>query len=42
VEHRWARRTDGEDPEVGTGWMEGVHPDDVQGRFDGFLTAFQV
>jgi len=26
--------------EVGTGWIEGVHPDDVQGCFDGFLPAF--
>jgi PAS domain S-box-containing protein len=26
--------------EVGTGWTEGVHPDDVQGCFDGFLPAF--
>jgi PAS domain S-box-containing protein len=28
--------------EVGTGWMEGVHPDDVQGCFDGFLPAFHA
>jgi PAS domain S-box-containing protein len=28
--------------EVGTGWIEGVHPDDVQGCFDGFLPAFQA
>jgi PAS domain S-box-containing protein len=27
--------------EVGTGWIEGVHPDDVQACFDGFLPAFQ-
>jgi hypothetical protein len=27
---------------VGTGWMEGMHPDDVQGCFDGFLPAFHV
>ena len=26
--------------EVGTGWIQGVHPDDVQGCFDGFLPAF--
>jgi PAS domain S-box-containing protein len=28
--------------EVGNGWIEGVHPDDVQGCFDGFLPAFHV
>src|SRR6202044_3514808 len=28
--------------EVGTGWVEGVHPDDVQGCFDGFLPAFKA
>src|SRR3984885_733483 len=28
--------------EVGTGWVEGVHPDDVQGCFDGFLPAFHA
>jgi len=28
------------DQEVGEGWIEGVHPDDVQGVFDGFLPAF--
>ena len=28
--------------EVGTGWVEGVHPDDVQGCFDGFLPAFNA
>jgi len=28
--------------EVGTGWIEGVHPDDVQGCFDGFLPAFEA
>jgi PAS domain S-box-containing protein len=28
--------------EVGTGWIEGVHPDDVQGCFDCFLPAFQA
>jgi PAS domain S-box-containing protein len=28
--------------EVGTGWTEGVHPDDVQGCFDGFLPAFHA
>jgi PAS domain S-box-containing protein len=28
--------------EVGTGWIEGVHPDDVQGVFDGFLPAFHA
>jgi PAS domain S-box-containing protein len=27
--------------EVGTGWLDGVHPDDVQLCFDGFLPAFQ-
>jgi PAS domain S-box-containing protein len=25
--------------EVGTGWIEGVHPEDVQGCFNGFLPA---
>jgi len=28
--------------EVGLGWTEGVHPDDVQGCFDGFLPAFEA
>ena len=28
--------------EVGTGWLEGVHPDDVQGCSDGFLPAFHA
>jgi PAS domain S-box-containing protein len=28
--------------EVGTGWIEGVHPNDVQGCFDGFVPAFQA
>jgi PAS domain S-box-containing protein len=28
--------------EVGTGWIEGVHPDDVQGCFDCFLPAFEA
>ena len=28
--------------EVGTGWTEGVHPDDVQGCFDRFLPAFHA
>jgi PAS domain S-box-containing protein len=28
--------------EVGMGWVEGVHPDDVQGCFDCFLTAFHA
>jgi PAS domain S-box-containing protein len=28
--------------EVGPGWMEGVHPDDVQGCFDGFLPSFHA
>ena len=28
--------------EIGTGWIEGVHPDDVQGCFDGFLPAFHA
>ena len=28
--------------EVGTGWMEGVHPDDVQGCFDSFLPAYHA
>jgi PAS domain S-box-containing protein len=28
--------------EVGTGWIEGVHPDDVQGCFDGFLPAYHA
>jgi PAS domain S-box-containing protein len=30
------------DQEVGTGWIEGVHPDDVQGCFDGFLPAYHA
>ena len=30
------------DQEVGTGWIEGVHPDDVQGCLDGFLPAFHA
>jgi PAS domain S-box-containing protein len=28
--------------EVGTGWMQGVHPDDVQLCFDGFLPFFHA
>jgi PAS domain S-box-containing protein len=28
--------------EVGLGWIEGVHPDDVQLCFDGFLPAFHA
>ncbi len=28
--------------DVGTGGMEGVHPEHVQGRFDGFLPALHV
>jgi PAS domain S-box-containing protein len=28
--------------EVGLGWTQGVHPDDVQGCFDGFLPAFHA
>jgi PAS domain S-box-containing protein len=28
--------------EVGMGWVEGVHPDDVQACFDGFLPAFHA
>jgi PAS domain S-box-containing protein len=28
--------------EVGLAWTEGVHPDDVQGCFDGFLPAFHA
>jgi PAS domain S-box-containing protein len=28
--------------EVGLGWMQGVHPDDVQGCFDGFLPKFEA
>jgi PAS domain S-box-containing protein len=28
--------------EVGTGWIEGVHPEDVQGCFDGFLPPFHA
>ena len=27
--------------EVGMGWIQGVHPDDVQGCFDGFLPKFE-
>jgi PAS domain S-box-containing protein len=30
------------DQEVGMGWLEGVHPDDVQGCFDRFLPAFHA
>jgi hypothetical protein len=28
--------------DAGKGWMEGMHPDDVQGCFDGFLSALHV
>ncbi len=28
--------------EVGMGWIQGVHPDDVQACFDGFLPAFHA
>jgi PAS domain S-box-containing protein len=28
--------------EIGTGWTQGVHPDDVQGCFDCFLPAFDA
>ncbi|MGB8988985.1 MAG: PAS domain S-box protein [Candidatus Sulfotelmatobacter sp.] len=28
--------------EVGTGWLEGVHPDDVQGCHDGFFPAYHA
>jgi PAS domain S-box-containing protein len=28
--------------EVGTGWIQGVHPDDVKGCFEGFLPAFHA
>jgi PAS domain S-box-containing protein len=28
--------------EVGLGWVEGLHPDDVQKTFDGFLSAFHA
>jgi hypothetical protein len=28
--------------DVGMGWMEGVHPGDVQGCFDDFLPALHV
>ena len=28
--------------EVGTGWIQGVHPDDVRGCFDGFQPAFHA
>jgi len=31
-----------QDVGVGTEWMEGMHPADVQGCFDGFLSAFHV
>jgi PAS domain-containing protein len=32
----------GMEQEVGTGCIEGVHRDDVQGCFDGFLPAFHA
>jgi PAS domain S-box-containing protein len=39
----WLEFTGGTmEQEVGTGWIEGVHPDDVQGCFDGFLPAFHA
>jgi len=28
--------------EVGLGWTQGVHPDDLQGCYDGFLPAFEA
>jgi hypothetical protein len=28
--------------EVGTGWLEGVHPDDLQGCHDGFFPAYHA
>ena len=28
--------------EIGLGWTQGVHPDDLQGCFDGFLPAFHA
>jgi hypothetical protein len=28
--------------DVAQGWMEGVHPDDGQGCFDGFLPVFHA
>lgn len=28
--------------EVGTGWVQGLHPDDVKGCFEGFLPAFHA
>jgi PAS domain S-box-containing protein len=28
--------------EVGLGWTQGVHPDDLQGCYDGFLPAFRA
>jgi PAS domain S-box-containing protein len=39
----WLEFTGGTmEQEVGTGWIEGVHPDDVQACFDGFLPAFHA
>jgi C4-dicarboxylate-specific signal transduction histidine kinase len=39
LEHHTPRTLD---VSLGTGWIEGVHPDDAQGCFDAFLLAFHA